>query len=224
MTTTRLALYNGACSIIGERSLASLTEDREPRHLLDEVWNDGGVRYCLEQAQWKFALRAARLDYDPAVTPSWGYRRAFGKPTDWVLTSGMCSDEYFRIPLLNYLDEAQYWFCDLDQIYVRYISDDALYGGDLTKWPYSFVEYVKQHFAWKICTKITAAKSRREEIVGPPGEPHKGSMGQALLLAKNKDAMAVSTEFAAQGNWSRARRGRGSSTLRDGGNRNSLLG
>jgi hypothetical protein len=57
-----------------------LSENREARFLLDLVWNDGGVRYCLEQAQWHFAMRSSRFDYDPAVVPDWGFNRAFTKP------------------------------------------------------------------------------------------------------------------------------------------------
>ena len=41
---TRLQLYNRALRIIQERKLSSLTEKREPRFLLDDVWEEGGVR------------------------------------------------------------------------------------------------------------------------------------------------------------------------------------
>jgi hypothetical protein len=223
LAATRLGIYNRTLAIIGERSLASLTEEREPRRLLDDVWSGDGIRYALEQAQWKFALRASRIDYNPAIEPAFGYHHAFDKPSDWVVTSGVCSDEYYRIPLMQYFDEVGYWWSDLDKIYVRYVSDDVLYGMDLGKWPATFTEYVSQLFAYRISGKLSAARERREEIQST-ANPRRGSLPEALLTAKNKDAMAVSTEFAAQGNWSRARRGRGSSTLRDGGNRNSLLG
>ena len=46
MATDRLKLYNGALTIIGERSIASLTTNEESRRLLDNQWNDGAVRYC----------------------------------------------------------------------------------------------------------------------------------------------------------------------------------
>ena len=87
MATTKLLIYNDALMICGERKLASLTEDREPRHLLDHVWDNNGVDACLEQAQWHFAMKTVRLDYDPSVTPEFGYNRAFEKPSDWIITS-----------------------------------------------------------------------------------------------------------------------------------------
>ncbi len=93
MAATRLKIYNGALMRCGERALANLTENREPRRLLDTVWQDNGVRYCLEQAQWKFAMRASHFTYDPTVSPSFGYAHGFAKPTDWVATSGVCTDD-----------------------------------------------------------------------------------------------------------------------------------
>lgn len=121
--TDRLKLYNGALLILGEREIATLTDEREARRSLDQVWNDNGVRRMLEMAQWKFAMRATRVDYDTGITPQWGYRRAFAKGSDWVATSAVCYDEFFRTPLLRYVDEVGYWFADVDEIFVRYVSD-----------------------------------------------------------------------------------------------------
>ena len=86
MSTSRLKLYNDALTVCDESHLASLTEDRKSRRLLDHVWDNDGVKNCLEAAQWKFGTRTVRLDYDPAYDPEFGYRRAFEKSTDWCLT------------------------------------------------------------------------------------------------------------------------------------------
>ena len=59
---SKLILYNDALLLAGERSLANLSEDTEPRRLLDQVWNNGGVNLCLEEAQWEFAMRTVRVD------------------------------------------------------------------------------------------------------------------------------------------------------------------
>jgi hypothetical protein len=138
--TTKLQLYNNALLLCGERALGSLTEEREPRRLLDQVYDTDGIKKCLEMGQWKFAMRTIQIDYDPDVSPTFGYQRAFDKPTDWVVTSSVCSDEYFRAPLLQYTDEAGYWYADLNTIYVRYVSDDAQYGKNIGSWPGSFLE------------------------------------------------------------------------------------
>ena len=44
----RLDVYNGALRRLGSRRLASLTENREPRRVLDDIWNNGAlVNYAL---------------------------------------------------------------------------------------------------------------------------------------------------------------------------------
>ncbi len=222
MATDRLKLYNGALMICGERSLAALTDNNEPRRLLDEVWNDGGVRYCLEQAQWKFAMCSSKLSYDTGITPPFGYHRAFAKPTDWVLTSAVCADEYFNSPLTQYSDEVGFWFSDLDEIYVKYVSDAAAYGANLAAWPASFTEYVKSYFASRIIVKITADEKRRGAIL----YPRTGLLSRNLLLAKSRDAMTDPPKFPVAGTWVNARRGghRGGGGFGDGGGSGSLIG
>lgn len=213
MSTTRLEVYNEALLICGERSLASLSEAVEPRRLLDHVWNNEGVRHCLEAGQWRFAMRTIELDYTSTIAPTFGLRRAFVKPTDWVVTSALCGDEYFKSPLLDYVDEAGYWYSDIDVIYVRYVSNDSLYGGDLTKWTAKFGDFVAAHFASKIILKITSDEEKRESVM-----KYRKRM---LLEAKNVDAMAEPTRFPPSGSWSNARRG---GSFRSRGNRHQLIG
>lgn len=222
MSTSRLKIYNSALLLCGERSIANVSVVEESRYLLDEVWNDDGVEYCLEQGQWMFAMRTSQFTYSTTSTPAFGYRRAFTKPTDWMLTSAVCSDEYFKTPLTEYADEAGFWYADIDDIYVRYVSDDSTYGLDFSKWPPSFTDYVKTYFASRICHKLPGGKELVQKFHGPPGYPQRGLLHQALLNAKNRCAMAVPTSFPARGNWVSARAGRGSN--RDRGSPSSLTG
>jgi hypothetical protein len=212
---SRLLLYNNALRLCGERRLASLTEDRKPRHLLDQVWSEGGVEFCLEQGQWNFAMRTVRMDYDTATTPAFGYPRAFSKPTDWIRTCGLCSDENFRAPLLDYYDEVDFWYANLDSIYVRYVSSDANWGLNFSLWPKTFSRYVASHFANEIVFDMTSDKERI------------GLVEQLAVRRKrdalNKDAMNEPTRFPAPGSWVRARAG-SMGGRRDGGNRGSLIG
>lgn len=213
MGTTRLLIYNNALRICGERKLASLTENREPRRLLDDVWTSPGVDFCLEQGQWNFAMRTIRIDYDPGVEPDYGYQRAFLKPDDWIRTAGVCTDEFFTNPLLQYFDEANYWYASLDTLYVRYVSNDVAYGGDLGRWPGTFISFVDTYFASQIITKLTQDKERRDAVMK--------ELKRAKRDALNKDAMNDATRMPAPGSWVRARSGGGG---RDGGNRGSLIG
>ncbi len=219
MSATRLSIYNGALLLCGQRALASLTVAEESRYLLDTVWNNQGIDGCLEEAQWEFAMRTVRIDYDPGIQPDFGFPRAFDKPTDWILTSAMCSDEFFRAPITAYVDETGYWYANEETIYVRYISNDEAYGYNLALWPRSFTEFVEAHFASKIILKTTSDEAKIRLFVNPERPMH-SVRGRALMLAKSRCAMSGPTLVPATGRWSRARLvgGRG-----DGGNRSGNL-
>lgn len=212
--TTRLLLYNEALLMCGETRLASLSENREPRHLLDHVWDNGGVKACLESGQWKFAMRSVRLDYDTDVAADFGFNYSFEKPSDWCATSALCSDEYFKEPLIHYADENGFWYCDLTELYVRFVSNDSAWGNDLSLWPAKFADYVAAHFASKIILKLSNDKDRQKTVFA--------LLRKKQSEAKNHDAMSDPVMFPPTGSWNRARSGR--SSRRDRGNRGSLTG
>src|SRR5882724_4601315 len=116
---SKLSIFQGAALALGDRKVMSLTENRETRRALDLVWSRDGVKTCLQLGMWNFATRSLQYDYSPSVEPPFGFKRAFDKPTDWIRTVGMCEDEFFKVPLRQYQDEAAFWFADLDTIYVR---------------------------------------------------------------------------------------------------------
>lgn len=212
--STQLDLYNAALLLCGDRFLVSLTEEREPRRLLDQAWADGAVDFCLEEGQWFFAMRGVRIDFEPSIEPDFGYRRAFTKPDDWILTAAVCEEEFFRVPLTNYFDEAGFWYSDLDTIFVRYVSNDPLFGNDMGSWPRSFYNYVAAHLASRIILKLGNDQTTKDRI--------DLAAKRAKQDAKNRNAMASPTLFPAQGTWSRARQR--FLNRRDGGNTGRLIG
>lgn len=193
---TKLSLYNGALRLCKERRLASLSENREPRRLLDDAY-DGSVARCLELGQWTFATRAQRIDYSPSVEPDFGYRRAFDQPIDMVRVTAVCSDEYYNSPLLQYSDERRYWYADLDTIYVRFVSNDTGYGMDLSLWPESFAKLVEADLANEVVGNLTGADPDKV------AKQYKIAKADARAL----DAMNQPTVFTPAGGWSSARRG-----------------
>jgi hypothetical protein len=212
-SSTQLALYNSALLLCRSRALASLSENREPRFLLDTAWADGIVDACLEDGQWFFAMRSVQIDYDPSVQPSWGYRYAFDKPSDWILTSAVCEEEYFRVPLTRYFDEAGFWYADLQTIYVRFVSNDPNYGASIGKWPRSFYDLVTARLAKKVVRKISEDEDTVKDI--------DKAVKEAKREAKNRNAMADPTQFPAQGSWTRSRQR--FLNRRDGGNTSGNL-
>jgi hypothetical protein len=211
--TTKLQVYNDALRLCGESSLASLTEAREPRYLLDEVYANGGIDFCLAQGFWQFAMISVQVDYDTDIEPAFGLQRAFTKPSDWVKTAAVCSDEHFKAPLLEYYDEVGYWYADIDTIYVKYVSNGVDYGYNLADWPQTFADYVSAHFASKIVVKLTGDEDKKESVLK--------ERKRLLLDAKNHDASGNPQQFPAPGNWLRSR---GRSAGRERGSTGSLTG
>lgn len=211
---TQLTLYNAALTEhLGERKLASLSEDREPRRVLDDIWDGGARKFCLEQGAWKFALRVTKLSYTPSVTPAFGYAYAFTKPTDFVKITKMCSDEFFQAPLLNYTEESGFWFSDLQEIYLTYVSVDAAYGYDMSLWPETFTKYVAAYLAFSACNRLKQSDAAKDKI--------EKAMNKLLTNARSKDAIQGPTQFLPTGRWVSAR---GGQVGLDRGSRTSLYG
>lgn len=211
---SKLTVYNGALELLGERKLASVSEARAPRRRLDSVWDEGGVKYCLEQGFWNFAMADVKLTFSPSITPAYGFRYAFDKPTDWCSTFMISLDEAYSQQLLEFEDQGAYWWANSDTIYVRYVSDAAQFGNDLSLWTQDFALYVSHYFAWRICKSTTGSSTDKDALAK--------DMEKSLVRAKAKDAMNETTRFPERGTWSRSRRG--SSNRRDGGPRGNLIG
>lgn len=198
--TTKLSLYNNALVVhLGARKLAALSEAVESRRALDDVWDGGGVKACLQMGQWNFAIKSAQFDYDPSIEPDFGYQRVFAKPDDFVRTVAVCSDEYFRNSFEGYLDNNSYWVCDLDTIYVRYVSDDDEYGMDMSKWPPNFTTFVEAWFAMRIARRLTGSDQLKALT--------DRDVQRYLRAAKATDAMEEPTRQQPVGSWVRARHG-----------------
>lgn len=197
MTTGRLSIYNSALRSLGCRELASLSENRESRRVLDGIWNDGFVDKILEQAFWKFSIRSQMITYDTNIDPEFGLRYAFAQPEDYVRPYSICSDEDFNNPIIRYVDEAGYWYCDYDTIYVQFVSDDEDYGYDYTKWPESVNTYAHLDLAHAACIRLTQSESKKQSI----GKDR----DKALIDARSKDAMKNPVKFQHLGTWSNAR-------------------
>lgn len=221
MATSRLKLYNGALLLCGATTLhpsTGLSENREERRQLDAAWDNDAVRSCLQAAQWNFAIRTKEIPYTSDVEPSFGYPRAYLKPDDFVRTVAVCSDENFDTPLLRYFDESDYWFADLDQIYVRYVSDDNAYGLDMAKWPYSFTRFVEAYLADQVCLKVTGGDEKRILKV-------ERELEKRLRRARTLDAIEDPTLLLPQnGSWTSARRGWGGPAGRNSGSGGGIGG
>lgn len=213
--TDKLSVYNGALGHLGARSIASLSEARESRRVLDWAWARGIVDRALAAGMWDWAARSVMVDYSESIEPAFGLARAFNKPEDHVRTLAVCSDEFFKTAILNYQNEGDYWYADEDTIYVRYVSNGASYGADYGKWPPNFTAYVELLLAADCAKKITGGRS--------DGETLREQARDMLTTAKNLDAMEGPSLQKPLGSWTRARYG-GGSNRDDRGSRTNLIG
>lgn len=211
----KLIVYNDALRLIGERRLQSLSENREAKRLLDEVWNTA-VEYCLEEGMWKFSIRSREMSYSPSVELPFGYSYAFEKPEDLIRITGVSSSEFLTTPLLDYRDEGGYWFANLDTIYISYVSNDDAFGLDSSLWPHTFKKFLAAHLAYEIVNDIKkdAAETFYQRI--------ERELTKRMTEARSHDAQAGPTRFAPMGSWVASRGGWGS--RRDWGVRSRLTG
>ncbi|WP_456389742.1 hypothetical protein [Profundibacter sp.] len=205
LSTTKLDIYNGALRRLGSRSLASLTENRKPRRVLDDIWGDDDkvVRRALRKGSWNFAMRSSEIVYETSVAPDFGFKRAFIKPTDLLRLNTLAADEYMRSPLVHsqFIDEAGYWFSDYDTLYIGYVSSDGAYGFDDTIWPEEFKEYIALILAFDAVEAISNSKSKKQMILA--------EMNGALKSARSLDSMSDGVKFPPAGSWLQSRGGYG---------------
>ena len=195
----QLSLYNEALGILKERSLSALTDSREPRRVLDDYYS-GVVAYCLARGFWNFAMRAVSITESLTITPEFGYTYAFEHPSDWIRTYVVADNENFEPQLLRYNDEAGVWYADVTPLYVKYISNSASYGLNLSAWPQTFADYVACRLAYRAAPRISKASTEEMQRLY---EEQKRACG----IAGGVDAMDEPPRFPPTGSWAGSRRG-----------------
>jgi hypothetical protein len=212
--TTKVILYNRALRMLGQRALSSISAIHEHRFLLDTEYDNEAVKYCLEQGFWPHARRVSKIEYTSDVEPTFGLRRAFTKPSDFVRLIEMSGDEHFSAPLTDYSDDPNYWFANIETIYVGYVSDDSAYGLDLTIWPPTFVWMVAAFLAKQIGPTMPEVDQR---MVAKAENMYESLASDAL----SKAAMNGPIQFQPVGSWRRSRR---SSRSAERGSQTNLTG
>lgn len=234
-TNTKARIIHTVLLELGEMGKV-VTQNEDLRRGLDRIYNNV-VTECLLAGSWNFAMETVKLDADTGVTPGFGYTEVFAKPSDWLRTHAISTDEYFSTPLLAYYDDANFWSAGSTPIYVRYVSSDTGLGYELTRWPRSFTRYVEMELAVRI-GEIAIPHLRPEYYTAEEGKQRrrdrtiqaarkveilKEERDKARRLALNHDAMNESQpKFPPMGNWNRSRFGRIGQN--DRGRRDRLIG
>lgn len=201
----QLGFYNGALLLLKEEALANLSENREPRYKLDQLWNEGAgggssiINACLGKAEWVFAKRSVRLDYNNGITTSFAYKYACDRPTDYVRLISLSSDEYHQNQLNAYEETNAYFISDFQTLFLKYVSNDTSYGSNLAAMPQVFIEYMKAYMASKIAGKLTGSKVDADEM--------RKEKARCLSQAMGENAVEKPAAFPTQGSWVQARHG-----------------
>lgn len=175
---TVLSIYNASLRMLREGRLSATSDDIPARYLLDDAITDV-KEVVLEKGQWNFASRSTSVAGSASSNRGFSYR--FTKPTDFVRLIAISESSSYYPPAEKYDEDATYWYSNATTIYITYVSDDASYGGDLTKWPESYADVVAACLAVEIgptLTKSEAIIKRCEAIYE-----------QALQFALAKDAI-----------------------------------
>lgn len=188
-------IYNDALMILGLDEITANDDDSNRRSKIDRVVDAGVVEDLLEDTGWTFALKSTKLQYDSSLEPSWGYDYVFGKPTDLHRIDGLFQDEYMYSPLKYYRDEGSYFFADVQEMYLQYLSSDWL--ATPSDWPTFFKRLVAARLAQDV------APSLRSEGADP--EYAMTVYEERKRSAEANDAMSSPPRKLAPGNWTQAR-------------------
>lgn len=191
---TKLGLYKSALRLIGPHELATVTDDRPERYHLDDAY-DESVAHVLQQGLWNHAIRSATLTESGSPISGWQY--AFSQPSDYVRTVGISYEPTFMQGFEEYQYQAGKWYANWDTLYLSYVSNDATYGLDLTKWPQSFTDAVAAYLAFQVCIPISGERSNRNDLYN--------LFKQRLSRAKTLDAVDEAVKEPPPGRLVRAR-------------------
>lgn len=181
MGTSQIEIYRGAAAKLKHRPPVTVSDNTEICRLFGYEYAKV-VGYCLEQGLWNFALRSVQADSDASIDPQFGFKYAFEKPNDFVRLNGISGNGYFDPTLERYLDEAAYWFADIDPIFVSYVSNGATYGADLGVWTATFAQFVEFELACRTAPHLTAMDAKELALLEQRRQ-------MALTDARTKDAM-----------------------------------
>lgn len=164
MAASQLGLYNAALTrFVGERQLANLSENREPRRALDAVYADV-LDECLEAGYWKHARRTVQLTASDSLTPAFGYTYVFDLPSDCLELYLVSDSPDMIMPLNRYVSENGFLRADSQVLYVTYISNSGSYGLAMSKLAPSFRRWVSAELAAAVAFRLTQSKDLAQEI------------------------------------------------------------
>jgi hypothetical protein len=209
-----LSLYQGACLVIKQRPVASLSENTEARVTLDAVYNST-LAFMLEAGEWRFGARGMSLSPETTVQPSFGYNYFYRKPDDYVRIIRISASPYLWPTLDDFSEEGLYWATNCNPLFLIYVSNSASYGLNMGKWGAHFERAFHYELANRIAphltkmgeadlerlekmTKRTMQEAKAKDSINLPAErPPPGLLVRARLGNRSYDPWS----WAGPGTW-----------------------
>lgn len=203
---TKLDIYNRALLHLGEGRLETLTDDVEARYVLEAAFPTVALD-ALSRGDFNFAIKRVEVEQSSTTEAIPGYEFAYDHPTDWLRTIAYSAladfrDIFFNESDLDLVDQMGAWHTNLSQLYVEYISTDAVADSFIPNYPPSYVEFVAALLARQICERLTQGTTKIQYL-------DQVVIKQTLLKAKSNDARNLKQGTLRPGVWSRALRGGG---------------
>jgi hypothetical protein len=201
--TTKTKLYRNAAIILKQDAVGmAVTEDSGVVNNLNLVYDDV-LAFALTRGDWNFATLTVSIEASADVTSAISdYSSAIPKPDDYagriVAISG---NQRFDPPLDDYHEDggtAGYIWCDVDPLYLRYISNATDVGLDLSLWPPTFTRYVEHELAYRVAPTLTSIGAAEKEEL-------RKERTRALKEAQMNDARNQGAQKLPQGRLVQAR-------------------
>lgn len=161
---TQLSLYNGALGHLGPVRLDNLSENRPDRRELDAKYDETKA-FMLERGLWRFALRTQEWEAETDVEPQFGLQYAFLRPEDYGgHLRFIATDERQEYEDKSFREEGSYWFSDHNILYVTYVSNGPLWGGNLGAWPQLYADAFSAELAYRADLPITKDKVSKATV------------------------------------------------------------
>jgi hypothetical protein len=149
-------IYREALALLGEKRLASTSEDISSRYALDDAYS-AAVTYVLRSAPWRFALKTAALSAGGSAIS--GYSISSVKPNDWLRTHAIFVLSGSRECPIDCREQDTHVFSNVTPT-LRYVAS----GIAITTFPEQIVKAVTAYLAFLTAERITGDPNLAQDM------------------------------------------------------------
>lgn len=183
---TEVDIMNRALTKLGERTIASRTENNERARVMDAIYEP--VRDdLLRENPWNFAIVEDTLAADP-VAPAYGFAKRFAFPADMLYMIATENRTPYRL-IGNFIHSA----AD-NSLNIRYVARIT----DASQFDTGFTEALALKLAHEAAPRLSENTSQQDLLFR--------DYNLALIKAKKFDGQEDDPRVAPEGSWLRARR------------------